>query len=385
MTSNSGTQRFVVVAASDPPDPRTLATAIYDQYLDPENAAATDDETEADAISDADPIKDAPISVSSIQNPATTPSLDHRQTLQLPTLPHQPSLQPPTHAVATPENLPLQYPSDSPTSTSPLSDEERTLLRETLHGKLPDDTVQQLLQQMEQVSPHPPPLPQRTVSRYRLAAGIALVILLGVGSSLWLNRLQGKGLVLENAPTATPSVASIATPPVAPPPQLDATVAARNDALDKALKESDTQQTAIDAARRDFLLEQAQIETQAKGTPIQVWLIRRLNAQVLELRRTVGKGGEFSGNAQQIAIARALVGDSKATLLALQAGLNDTAQDAPLRHRVAPALLTKTMSDLAELTRLIREADYEQQLHNEEQDRQNTKEGKPHGIALPTH
>ena len=264
-------------------------------------------------------------------------------------------------------------------SGATMTDEEAALLQETLQGKLNSNELQALLALMRGVAPAEneeaptgsplPPLPARTVNRYRLGALVVLLILLGIGSSLLLNRPQGKGLVLPNAPTdaATPSAAAPATPIVAgtPLPQLDATLTSRNVALDMALKESEGQREALDLARRDYLLTQADGEMKKNGTPVEVWLIRRLGVQTLELRRALGKGGQFSGQAKQIATARALVGDARAVLLALQAEWQNP-NTAPGRSRVAPAILAKQMNDLTELARVVREASYEQQLRNEE-------------------
>ena len=235
-------------------------------------------------------------------------------------------------------------------SGTTVTDEEAALLQETLQGKLNSNELQALLALMKGSASadneeppsgsHLPPLPARTVNRHRLGALVVLLILLGVGSSLLLNRPQGKGLVLPNAPTdaATPSAAAPATPIVAqtPIPQLDATLTSRNVALDMALKESEGQREALDLARRDYLLAQADGEMNKNGTPVEVWLIRRLGGQTLELRRSLGRGGQFSGQAKQIAIARALVGDARAVLLALQAEWQNP-NAAPGRSRVAPA------------------------------------------------
>jgi hypothetical protein len=264
-------------------------------------------------------------------------------------------------------------------SGATITDEEAALLQETLQGKLNSNELQALLALMQGATPAEnedapvgsrlPPLPARTVNRYRLGALVVLLILLGIGSSLLLNRPQGKGLVLPNAPTdvATIGAAAPATPIVAqaPLPQLDATLTSRNVALDMALKESEGQREALDLARRDYLLAQADGEMKKNGTPVEVWLIRRLGGQTLELRRALGKGGQFSGQAQQIATARALVGDARAVLLALQAEWQNP-NAAPGRNRVAPAILAKQMNELTELARLVREASYEQQLRDEE-------------------
>jgi hypothetical protein len=249
-----------------------------------------------------------------------------------------------------------------------------------------EDLAAQILEQYLPPTPTPnptrrslPPLPKSSVVRYRLGAAILLLILLGVGSSLWATRPQGRGVVLPNAPdpnaTASPSPTPSASP--APIPQLDTTVAARNDALDRVLQEVAQQEQAITSARRDFLLDKAYAQVKKDGTPIEVSLLRELNRQVGQLRRIVGKGGELTGKTNQIGQARALIGDAKAVALALQTLWTDPSAK-PDRHRIAPAVLTKTLIDLAELSEVVRAASVEQQLRNQ------ATGGKPHE-RLPAH
>lgn len=378
MTQTSDSIRFRVVEG-ETTDTETLATEIYTTYVAPETADDPDEEPLQVATPDdrsgsevTEPASVPPIAAEDVAEDADVAEdtrsdrQPQQRPLNLPTLPALPPLNHGTHA-ATP-----------PTATVPspdaLSDEETTLLREVLHGKLTDTQIQRLIQAMQTATPedtprsHPTPLSPRTVNRHRLGALLLLLILLGVGSSLILNRTTGKGLLLPNAPDATASPTAIPSVAATPVPQLDATLTSRNVALDAALKESEGQRDALDRTRRDYLLALADAEVKRNGTPVEVWLIRRLNAQMLELRRALGQGGQFSGDAQQIATARALVGDARAILLALQQEWQ-TPNAAPGRHRIAPAILTKQMTELAELARMVREASYEQQLRDAEQSR----------------
>lgn len=382
MTQTSGNIRFRVVDETPGTRSDDLATQIYDTYVvlegegdrdaaEPQiNASIMSEREETDA---AKAVSAAPILDESVPQDSQSRS----RVLDLPTLPSLQRLA--TEPIRNGGAVNTALSSDDCTSSSEaLTDSESAVLREVLGEKLSEEQIQRLLHRLHQeaIAPNPsrpqPPLSPRTVNRYRLGALVLLLMLLGVGSSMVLNRPTGKGLVLPNAPTneATPPVSPIATPSVAAttPPQLDATLASRNVALDAALKESEAQRDALDRTRRDYLLSQADAEMKRNGTPIEVWLIRRLNAQMLELRRALGQGGQFSGTPQQIAIARALVGDARATLLALQEEWQNP-NAAPGRNRIAPAILTKQMGELAELARLIREASYEQQLRDEAQAR----------------
>lgn len=396
MTQTSDSIRFRVVEG-ETTDTETLATEIYTTYVAPETADDPDEEPLQTATPDdrsgsevTEPASLPPIAAEDVAEDADVAEETHtdrqirQQPLNLPILPALPPLNHGTHA-ATPPTAAVPFP-------EALSDEETTLLREVLHGKLTDTQIQRLIQTMQTATPEdtprlqPKPLSPRTVNRHRLGALLLLLILLGVGSSLILNRTTGKGLILPNAPdnTASPN----ATPSVAatPVPQLDATLTSRNVALAAALKESEGQRDALDRTRRDYLLALADAEVKRNGTPVEVWLIRRLNAQMLELRRALGQGGQFSGNAQQIGTARALVGDARAILLALQQEWQ-TPNAAPGRHRIAPAILAKQMTELAELARVVREASYEQQLRDAEQSRHpeknKTQEVPPNGV-LPS-
>jgi hypothetical protein len=339
MTQSIEGVRLRVVAENAAPAPETLATQIYQTYVAPPSEPE-------DATALPEGIPEAPQELLRAAGQGTSP-------------PAPPIVAAPAAAV---------------------TDEEAALLQETLQGKLDNTEIQALLALMRgtetagaATTTARSPLPARTVNRYRLGAFVILVMLLGMGSSVLLNHPQGKGLVLPNAPTddATAIASPTATPSVAPTPipQLDATLTSRNVALDAALKESEQQMTAIDLARRDYLLAQADAEVKKNGTPVEVWLIRRLGAQMLELRRAVGRGGQFSGQAKPIGTARALVGDARAVLLALQTEWQ-TPNAAPGRHRIAPAILTQQMNELTELARVVREASYEQQLRNEERAQQ---------------
>ncbi|KAM3099312.1 hypothetical protein ACKFKF_15275 [Phormidesmis sp. 146-12] len=385
----SGTQRFLVSYPTserfpDTANPKDLATQIYKAFVEtqPTESATVKEESQPEASVMTSAIRETVASEPGDRAPNLA---DSHRALQLPTLPS--SLAPLSEASI--EDDGYRNPAVVPSHSSKLTDEEQSLLEETLRGKLPKSELLRLIRQMETLDdakiPHRQPLPQRTVNRYRLGTAIGLLILLGVGSSVLMNRPQGKGLVLPNAPstvpTATPSVSSTAKPDATatPPPPLDATVASRNHLLDLSLKEADKQQAAIDAARQDYLLSLADRQMKKDGTPLQVSLIRRLNAQVLELRRVVGRGGELSGTAQQIAIARSLVGDAKATLLAIQSVWADPGA-APNRHRISPALLTKNLMELAELARIVRESEFEQQLRDTEQRRKEDR----NNATLPT-
>ncbi|KAM3114054.1 hypothetical protein [Phormidesmis sp. 146-33] len=385
----NGKQRFLISYPTsekfpDTANPKDLATQIYKAFVEtqPTESAAAKKELQPEASVMTSAIRETVASETGDHAKSLT---DSRRALQLPIVPN--SLAPLSEASI--EDDRHRDPAIAPSHSSKLTDEEQTILEETLQGKLPKSELLRLIRQMETLEdariPYRQPLPQRTVNRYRLGAAIGLLILLGVGSSVWMNRPQGKGLVLPNAPstvpTATPSVSSTATPDAAatPPPPLDATVASRNHLLDLSLKEADKQQAAIDAARRDYLLSLADQQMKKDGTPLQVSLIRRLNAQVVELRQTVGRGGELSGTASQIAIARSLVGDAKATLLAIQSVWADPGA-APDRHRISPALLTKNLMELAELARIVRESEFEQQLRDAEQRRKEDK----NNVTLPT-
>jgi hypothetical protein len=354
MTQSIEGLRLRVVAENAAPTPETLATQIYQTYVAPPSEPE-------DATALPEGIPEAPQELLRAVGQGTSP-------------PAPPIVAAPAAAV---------------------TDEEAALLQETLRGKLDNSEIQALLALMRgtettgaaTTTARSPlsPLPARTVNRYRLGAFVILVMLLGMGSSVLLNHPQGKGLVLPNAPTddATAIASPTATPSVAPTPipQLDATLTSRNVALDAALKESEQQMTAIDLTRRDYLLAQADAEVKKNGTPVEVWLIRRLGAQMLELRRAVGRGGQFSGQAKPIGTARALVGDARAVLLALQTEWQ-TPNAAAGRNRVAPAILTQQMNELAELARVVREASYEQQLRNEERTQQPERGVAPGGKSV---
>ena len=220
----------------------------------------------------------------------------------------------------------------------------------------------------------------KIVNRYRLSVLIAAVTLLGIGTSLWMNRPTEKGLVLQNAPdpnaSASPTPAPSPTEPL--PIQIDSAIAARNDALDKSLTEVSKQQQAIDNSRRDYLLDKAYAQVKKNGTPVEISLLRELNRQIATLRRVVGSGGEWTGTPAQIADARASVGDAKAVLDALQVVHSDP-NFSPLRSRIAPAVLTKNLIELSETSELVRSAEYEQILRNQQRQ---PKEGE--GETLPT-
>ncbi len=375
MTQTSDYTRLRVVDGEAVTGPDALAAQIYTTYVAPESDATLRDPNLPEILLPATPEPtDATAAIAPTEDRSVAPCDDSetpQRRLHLPTLP-SPA---PSPSAATNGNG-QRHPVPSP---APLTDEEATLFTETLRGKLNATDIQALLALLQKESTSAPseissrsqaaPLPLRTVNRYRLGAGVLLLILLGIISSALLNRPSGKGLVLPNAPTeATPTTSPTATPS-ADIPQLDATLASRNVSLDAALKESEGQRDALDQTRRDYLLSLADAEVKKNGTPVEVWLIRRLNAQMLELRRALGKGGQFSGDAKQISTARSLVGDSRAVLLALKEEWQNS-NAAPGRSRVAPAVLTKQMSELAELARVIREASYEQQLRDQERSRQ---------------
>ncbi len=194
-------------------------------------------------------------------------------------------------------------------ASSPLSQPERQLFIETLSGKLPQSEVQRLLQQMDQVE-EPAPLEVKNPgawrshlkSRYAMAMAIFAVI---AGGGIWLVR-SGIGAtqpVLLHAIEPLPS---------------HSPVAIDNVEMSQALDAADQQQHWIDTLRRNYLLAQAERERQSKGTSVQQWLIRHLNRQREAMRRTVVVGANPAGDAQQIAIARSIAGETKATLLALQ-------------------------------------------------------------------
>lgn len=390
MTQTSENSRFRIVDETSGAATDDLATQIYDTYVVPEEEGDGD---EAELQSNA-PIVSEREETDVAEAVSTMPTLDESvpqdpqfrsRVLDLPTLPSSQRLATEQSRNGRAANTAIAT-DDRASSPEVLTDAEIAVLREVLSEKLSEEQIQRLLQRLhrEAAPPDPPqsqpPLSPRTVNRYRLGALVLLLMLLGIGSSMVLNRPTGKGLVLPNAPTneATPITSPTATPSVEATalPQLDATLASRNVVLDAALKESEAQRDAVDRTRRDYLLSQADAEMKRNGTPIEVWLIRRLNAQMLELRRALGQGGQFSGTPQQIAIARALIGDARAALLALQEEWQNP-NAAPGRNRIAPAILTKQMSELAELARLIREASYEQQLRDEARSEQPSAAKKP--------
>jgi hypothetical protein len=378
MTQTSENIRFRIVDETSGAATDDLATQIYDTYVGPEEEGDGDEaelQSNAPIVSKREEtdVAKAVFTVPTLDEGSLQDSHSRSRVLDLPTLPPPQRLATEQSCNGEAGNTTIAT-DDRASSPEVLTDAETAVLREVLSEKLSEEQIQRLLQRLHREATPPdihrsqPPLSPRTVNRYRLGALVLLLMLLGIGSSIVLNRPTGKGLVLPNAPTneatptATPSVEAIV------PPQLDATLASRNVALDAALKESEAQRDALDWTRRDYLLSQADAEMKRNGTPIEVWLIRRLNAQMLELRRALGQGGQFSGTPQQIAIARALVGDARATLLALQEEWQNS-NAAPGRNRIAPAILTKQMSELAELARLIRESSYEQQLRDEAQAR----------------
>lgn len=378
MTQTSDNVRLRVIEG----DVEALSVQIYETYVAPEEsdldtAALPDSSGETLHVADASATDEPTDSAIASNDTASS----RQPELHLPALPPLGSFQPQDRPKPTSPVTPAARRS-VPSSTA-LTDEETRLLLEVLGDRFTDAQVQQFLHALQgETTPEnlparsrPAPLSPRTVNRYRLGALLLLMILLGIGSSVVLNRAQGKGLVLPNAPTgATPSATPGATP--IPVPQLDATLTSRNVALDAALKESEGQRNALDLARRDYLLSLADAEVKKNGTPVETWLIRRLNAQMLDLRRSLGQGGQFSGEAKQIGTARALVGDARAILLALQQEWQSP-NAAPGRHRIAPAVLTKQMNELAELARVVREASYEQQLRDAEQARQQEQDKKP--------
>ncbi len=376
MTQNLEGERFRVID-SDSITPVTLATQIYETYMEPD--AVAPDRSLSKTLDEIAPAESDNGAASNEEE--ITPSQPHQLNL-----PSQPPLAQRKPGTTQNERVPRR---------DPLTEKESTRLMETLQGKLDATELQALLALLQkqpepatqEQSPrsHPLPLSARTVNRYRLGSIVLILILLGVLSSVVLNRPTGKGLVLPNAPTDTtnPTLSPTATPSVQATaiPQLDATLASRNVALETALKESEGQRDALDRTRRDYLLSLADAEVKKNGTPVEVWLIRRLNAQILELRRALGKGGQFSGDAKQISTARALVGDARAILLALQQEWQ-TPNAAPGRNRTAPAVLTQQMNELAELARIVREASYEQQLRDQERS-QASDQGEASGSAKP--
>ncbi len=203
-----------------------------------------------------------------------------------------------------------------------LSAEEAQTFAETMEGKLPNPEVQSLLQQMQDLSatseqaqdqaetPLPPSQPRDAKHRLIIAAlGVAVLILGGAGG--WLIRSTV-------APSATHSDRDDRNVAL----RLKPDVAARDSAIDHALTLATQHQDAIDLLRRDYLLIQAERERKSTGTAIDQWLIRHLNRQAETLQQSAARN---SGSAEQIAIARSITGETKATLLALRSGRIPTA------------------------------------------------------------
>jgi hypothetical protein len=195
-------------------------------------------------------------------------------------------------------------------ASSPLSQPERQLFIETLSGKLPQSEVQRLLQQMDQVEETmllhvKTPSVQRSCLKSRCAIAIVVFAVIASGG-IWLSR-SGIGATHSNPPATLSAIA---------PLPLDSSGAIDTVEMTQALGAAEQQQRWIDTLRRNYLLAQAERERQSKGTPVQQWLMRHLNRQREAMRRTVGT--HPSGDAQHIAIARSIAGETKATLLALQ-------------------------------------------------------------------
>lgn len=191
--------------------------------------------------------------------------------------------------------------------THKLSAEEAQVFVEAIGEKLPETQVQDLLQQMQNLDTAPARSQRNVRNRLLVAASIVAALILG-GSGGWLMRanetsatrseIVDRNVVSNSAVVGRGSFAT-----------------QRERAIEQSLTLAIQQQEAIDLLRRDYLLQQAERSRKTTGRSIEQWLIRHLNRQVEALQRSATNN---AGSAEQIAIARSIAGETKATLLALQ-------------------------------------------------------------------
>lgn len=107
-----------------------------------------------------------------------------------------------------------------------------------------------------------------------------------------------------------------------PLPELDPAELRRNELLAKTLIETSLQQTAIDRARRDILLDKfAPNHTDGDYTPLDIKLVRELSRQS-KILRNLGQF-EYSGEANIIDIPRVYNSDARAVVMAMMTRIGE--------------------------------------------------------------
>lgn len=158
-------------------------------------------------------------------------------------------------------------------------------------------------------------------------------ILIGIVSSLVVLGLVGVAIALLNRLTLEPSgVPSSPSPgPIAQKPEAIA-------AVDQALQELQQQEAVLTQARSRHILAVAKAKAARQKTSIEGELNELLRVQTQQVYHVLANG-QLSGNARDIAMGRSLLGDSKATLLAIQSLHQTASQPSSIRLGKAASLM----------------------------------------------
>lgn len=153
----------------------------------------------------------------------------------------------------------------------------------------------------------------------------------------------------------------------------------RDAYLDKSFEAIDTQRGRLDETAADGVLNDAKAENKSKGTPYEVYLMRRINRVIAEGRMLVGQGVDLSSS-EGIRKGWIWLGQSKALLIAWKRVINLNAQllaDGKITPQyTATGNLAAVLENIVvavERGAVVRGSEYEQLLRNQYQAEQEMK------------
>ncbi|MGE5659062.1 MAG: hypothetical protein ACM37W_20905 [Actinomycetota bacterium] len=226
--------------------------------------------------------------------------------------------------------------------------------------------------------------PKVEVSKNRLKTGLLLLGALMAGIAI-SNGQQIKEHFIK--PIPQPEAESSPTPEASPSPKSSPIFAdefnsdkqIRDAYIDKSFEAIDTQRGRIDETAADGVLNDARAENKSKGTPYEVYLMRRINRAIAEGRLLVGQGVDLT-SPEGIRKGWIWLGEAKGLLIAWKR-IIDLNSELLTEGKITPqvtgtanlAAVLAQMVVAVERGAIVRSGEFEQVLRNQFQAEQERK------------
>ncbi|MGE5659725.1 MAG: hypothetical protein ACM37W_24290 [Actinomycetota bacterium] len=236
----------------------------------------------------------------------------------------------------------------------------------------------------EEIAPKMQGNPKVEVNRNRLKTGLLLLGALMAGIAI-SNGQQIKEHFIKPLPQpeteAAPTSEATPSPEVTPifADDFNSDKQIRDAYIDKSFEAIDTQRGRIDETAADGVLNDARAENKSKGTPYEVYLMRRINRAIAEGRLLVGQGVDLT-SPEGIRKGWIWLGEAKGLLIAWRRIIDLNSQllsEGKITPKyTATANLAAVLSEMVvavERGALVRSGEFEQVLRNQFQAEQERK------------